>query len=250
MIDFRPITHLTFDCYGTLIDWETGILAALKPVMASHGVSVPDEILLELHTKIEAEQEGGSYRPYHEVLRNVMAGIGSHLGFNPSLEDLNTLAGSMKDWPPFPDTVAALAMLKRQFRLAIISNVEDSLFAATTGQLKVAFDEVITAQQVRSYKPSRRNFRAALARLRVPSRQILHVAQSLYHDHVPAKELGFATVWVKRPSRLGEMGLALPANVRPDLEVPDLKTLANMAADRSATAARAGHASGNRSRPA
>ena len=230
MIDFRHITHLTFDCYGTLIDWETGILAALRPVLASHGVSAADEDILRLFTRLEAEQEAGSYKSYRGVLTNVTAGIAAALGFNPSSEELSVLPASLKDWPPFPDTVPALATLQRRFRLAVISNVDASLFAATAERLKVGFDEIITAEQVRSYKPARRNFRAALTRLGVVPRQALHVAQSLYHDHVPAKELGFPTVWVKRPSRLGATGLALPANVRPDLEVPDLKTLADIVA--------------------
>jgi len=231
VIDFRHITHLTFDCYGTLIDWETGILAALRPVLASHGVSAADEDILRLFARLEAEQEAGSYKSYRRVLTNVTADIGAALGFNPSSEELSVLPASLRNWPPFPDTVAALATLKRRFRLAVISNVDGSLFAATAERLKVAFDEVITAEQVRSYKPARRNFRTALTRLGVVPRQVLHVAQSLYHDHVPAKELGFPTAWVKRPSRLGATGLALPANVRPDLEVPDLKTLADIVAD-------------------
>jgi 2-haloacid dehalogenase len=241
VIDFQQITHLTFDCYGTLVDWESGILSALGPVLAGHGVPAPDEHLLRLFTKFEAEEEAGSYRPYREVLRNVMAGIGASLGFKPSTQDLSTLPDSVKDWLPFPDSVAALAILKRRFRLAIISNVDDALFAATASRLEVGFEDVITAQQVRSYKPARRNFRAALMRLGVAPRRVLHVAQSLFHDHVPAHELGFPTVWVKRPSRLGATGLALRANVRPDLEVPDLRTLAAIVVDafgRSNTAAR------------
>ncbi len=242
MIDFEHITHLTFDCYGTLIDWESGILNALRPVLDGHGVSVSDKELLRLFTTFEAEQEAGSYQPYRKVLSNVMAGIGAALGFEPSPGDLEQLPDSLKDWLPFPDTVAALTILKSRFQLAIISNIDDALFAATARRLQVAFDAIITAEQVRSYKPARRNFRAALTRLGAAPRQVLHVAQSLYHDHVPAKELGLPTVWVKRSSRLGEWGLALPADIRPDLEVPDLKTLTDLGGGI--------HASGKRSRPA
>ena len=250
MIDFSRITHLTFDCYGTLIDWETGILDALGPVLANRGVSVSDEELLRLFTRFEAEQEAGSYRPYREVLGNVLAGIGSALGFQPSPPELNALPDSVKVWPPFADTVAALATLQERFRLVVISNVDDALFAATAKRLRTGFDGVITAEQVRSYKPARRNFRAALTRAGVAPDQVLHVAQSLFHDHVPAQELGMATVWVKRPSRLGATGLALPASIRPDLVVPDLKTLADLARGQSPRIRQARHASGNRSRPA
>lgn len=228
MIDFARFTHLTFDCYGTLIDWEQGILNALQPLLQRHGVKAFPETLLRLFTKLEAEQESGRYRPYREVLRNVLAGMACELNATLSDAELNHLPDSVGSWPPFADTVAALHQLSSRFQLVILSNIDDSLFARTAPKLGVTFAEVITAEQIGAYKPSPENFRGALTRLGVPASQVLHVAQSLYHDHVPAQQLGFTTVWVNRPSRLPGTGLALPANVRPDLEVPDLKTLAKL----------------------
>jgi 2-haloacid dehalogenase len=229
VLDLQRITHLTFDCYGTLIDWETGILQALNPILARHGVTTTDEELLRLFVKLEAEEEIGHYKSYRDVLSSVMACIGTALHFKPSPGELARLADSMKDWRPFPDTIAALRILKRRFQIAIISNVDDALFASTARRLQVSWNSVTTAQLARSYKPARRNFRCALMRLGIQPADVLHVAQSLYHDHVPAQALGISTVWVKRPSRLGVTGLALPVDIRPNLEVPDLQTLADIA---------------------
>ena len=226
---FSRFTHLTFDCYGTLIDWETGILDALRPVVARHGQTVDDARLLALYAAHEARIEAGPYRPYRDVLREVARGIADELGFAATSEEMEALPASVGKWPPFPDTIDALRRLKRRFRLAILSNIDDALFADSQRLLKVEFDAVITAQQVGSYKPNPANFRFALERLGVEVGQVLHVAQSLYHDHVPAKELGFSTVRIDRPSRLPGTGIAPPADVKPDMELPDLKSLADRA---------------------
>jgi 2-haloacid dehalogenase len=228
MTDFRQFTHLSFDCYGTLIDWETGILEAVAPVLAGYGVSASAEQVLRLHLKHEGDLEAGPYRPYREVLRAVMRRIAAELGFVPAAADLDVLAESLGGWPPFADTTAALARLKSRYRLVIISNIDDDLFAQTARVLQVPFDAVITAQRVRSYKPAPAHFHEALHRLAVPPRQILHVAQSLFHDHVPAKALGWRTVRVNRPSRLAGTGVAPPPAVQPDLEVRDLRGLVEL----------------------
>ncbi|MCC6166199.1 MAG: haloacid dehalogenase type II [Caldilineaceae bacterium] len=225
MIDFERFTHLTFDCYGTLIDWETGILRAVQPVLQRHGLMVLDTAVLQQYAKLEAELEAGPYIPYREVLRRVMAGLAVELGFVPEGDELDTLADSVQYWPPFRDSSDALQRLQRRYKLVILSNIDDDLFAASEKLLGVTFDAVITAQQVGSYKPNLRHFEAALARLAVPKGQILHVAQSLYHDHVPAQAQGFTSVWVNRPSLLPGTGLALPVDVLPDLEAPDMRTL-------------------------
>jgi 2-haloacid dehalogenase len=225
MIDFNRFTHLTFDCYGTLIDWETGILAALAPIRQRYGLSATDEQLLRLYAQFEAEQEAGPYKRYRDVLCGVMAGFATALDFTPTADTLNALVESVGHWPPFADTVEALRWLKTRYKLVIVSNIDDDLFAETNKLLQLEFDEIITAQQVGSYKPSRQNFRVALQRLGVPVQQVLHVAQSLYHDHVPAKELGFTTAWVNRKSRLPRTGLSLPVEIVPDLAVPDMRTL-------------------------
>ena len=225
MIDFESFTHLTFDCYGTLIDWENGILTAIAPVLERHKISVKPDQVLRLFAKYEAEQEARAWQSYHDVLRAVMSAIASVLDFNPDACELEALPDSVGGWLPFPDTITALRRFKARYKLVIISNIDDALFAKTAKRLEVEFADVITAEQVRHYKPSPENFRFALKRLGVSPRQVLHVAQSLFHDHVPAKQLGFTTVWVNRPSRLPNIGLSMPADVRPDLEVRDLQSL-------------------------
>lgn len=201
-------------------------MAAVQPVLESRGLAVDEKEVIRLYARFEAEEESGSYRRYRSVLRGVMASLGAKLGFAPTESDLDALPRSVGSWPPFSDTVEALARLKKRYKLVILSNIDDEMFAETAKQLGTDFDEVITAEQVGSYKPALANFRFAVDRLGVPQERILHVAQSLYHDHVPAKELGFTTVWVNRPSRWPGTGVALPADASPDLEVPDMDSLA------------------------
>ena len=223
---FDGFTHLTFDCYGTLIDWETGILTVLRSVLKRHGRAAEDEVLLRLYARYEAQAQAGDYRPYRDVLRGVMAGIAETLAFEPTEADLDAMPDSVGRWPPFADTVAALNRLKTRFKLVILSNIDDAMFAETNRRLEIEFHDIVTAQQVGSYKPSHANFEYMLARLRVPREQVLHVAQSIFHDHVPAKTLGFKTVRINRESRCPRSGVAPPAHAEPDLEVPDLKRLA------------------------
>jgi len=230
MLKFDDLTVLTFDCYGTLIDWESGIWQALQPVLAAHQVTMTTDEALELYAELEAEAERGEYREYKSVLKMVLAGLGSRLGFVPTRAELQSFAESIKTWEPFPDTVAALGMLKTKYRLAIISNVDDDLFAFSAQHLQVPFDWVITAQQVKSYKPSLNNFYRALERIGESKHRILHVAQSLFHDIAPAKAMGLSTVWVNRRHGKEGFGATPPAQAQPDLIVPDLKALAELAA--------------------
>lgn len=225
MVDFSRFEVLTFDCYGTLIDWETGILGALRPFVAAHGRKLSDKELLELYGELEAEIERGAYKKYREVLREVVRGFGERLGFQATETERNALPDSLGQWPPFPDTVAALRRLQAKYKLAIISNTDDALFAQTAKLLQVPFDAVITAEQCRSYKPSLNNFRVALERLGVPKEKVLHVGQSRHHDIAPAKQMGLANVLVVRRGK----GAVLANAALPDLEVPDLKTLAEKA---------------------
>jgi 2-haloacid dehalogenase len=228
-LDFDRFEAVTFDCYGTLIDWETGILAALRIALDPHDVAADDEALLETYARAEAAAEAGPYLRYREVLATAARAVADGLGVSLSLAEATAFGGSVGDWPAFADSAAALALLKTRFRLGVITNCDDDLFALSNARLGVTFDWVITAQQVGSYKPDPRNFETAFARMDVPRERILHVAQSLFHDHVPAKALGLTTAWVDRRGDRAGFGATPPASALPDLTVPDMATLASLA---------------------
>jgi 2-haloacid dehalogenase len=228
-MDFSAFTTITFDCYGTLIEWEAGILPTLRRVLAAHGQSLPDASLLELYGEFESKAETGPYRSYRDVLESVVQQFGERCGFNPTLDERRSLHESIPKWPPFPDTVEALRRLHRRYRLAIISNIDDDLFAESRKHLGIEFAAAITAQQARSYKPSLNNFRLALQTLKIEPASLLHVGQSLYHDVIPAQALGIRSVWVNRRSARPGVGAVRKADATPDLEVPDLAELANRA---------------------
>ena len=217
---------LIFDCYGTLIDWETGILESLRPIFAAHRIELIPDSVLELYGELESAAERGAYREYKTVLRLVLEGLGARLGFAPTTEGMQQFSTSVKDWPAFPDSALALQALHRKYRLAIISNIDNDLFAFSPERLQTKFDWIITAQQARSYKPSLNNFRLAFDRIGVPQNRILHVAQSLFHDIAPANVLGLSTVWVNRRHDKEGSGATPVAHAHPGLEVPDLRTLA------------------------
>jgi 2-haloacid dehalogenase len=229
MLDLTRFKVLTFDCYGTMIDWETGIFSALRPILTAHNQTIPDFALLELYSELELKAEQGEYLRYRDVLQSVVRGFGERLGFSPTDAEVRSLPESLANWQPFPDTVEALRKLKSRYQLAVISNVDDDMFASTAPKLGVAFDHVITAQQAGCYKPSMRMFRLAEDRMGVSREQWLHVGQSIYHDVIPAQSLGIATVWVNRPSSRPGAGAAKAASGKPELEVPNLSTLADLA---------------------
>ena len=231
MLDFTRYEIVTFDCYGTLINWEAGLLPALQRILAAHKKEINDAILLKLYGDFEQRAEGGTYQNYKEVLASVVRQFGEELKFMPTKEEVTSLAESLPTWKPWPDTVAALRRLKSRFRLAILSNIDDDLFAATRSQLGVDFDEVITAQQAQAYKPSLKIFVLALSRINAPAHRVLHVGQSIYHDVVPAQALGLATVWVNRPSARPGVGAVKSATATPDLTVTNLEELATAPED-------------------
>lgn len=230
MLNFEQYQVLTFDCYGTLIDWEGGVLAALHTILASHNIQIEDEKILELFAEFESAEEE-EYKSYREVLKGVVRRFGDRFHFQPSVAQQEALPTSIQHWQPFPDTVEALKQLKQRFKLVIISNVDDDLFAGTAEHLQVEFDQVITAQQVKSYKPSLNNFQVAFDRIGLPKAQILHVAASLYHDIAPANALELANVWVNRRVGMTGSGAAKEAIAQPNLEVPNLRVLADLIAD-------------------
>ena len=232
MLDFEKYMALTFDCYGTLIDWESGIADALRPVMRAHGLRVSDAELMELYAEIERAGKSGEYRRYREVLRATVRGICTRLRIVPSVSEVECLAESLGSWQPFPDTVDALERFKNRYRLCIVSNVDDDLFAGTARTLDVDFDYIVTAEQAGSYKPSHNNFAMAITRMGIPKERVLHVAESVKLDIEAAKSFGMDAVWVNRHAGLEREGSASgnpsEGESGADLEVPDLKTLAEL----------------------
>jgi 2-haloacid dehalogenase len=182
--------------------------------------------VLRAFVKHEVALEAGPFRPYREVLRETFSRIGADLGTPLDGTSCADFAAGLANWPPFPDTVNALARLAASYRLVILSNVDDSLFEYTARRLGNPFHAVITAQQVRRYKPAMAHFETARERLGLSPANWLHVAQSLYHDHVPAKSLGLRTIWVDRPSRLTGTGIAPPAQATPDARTTTLAEVA------------------------
>jgi 2-haloacid dehalogenase len=218
---------VSFDCYGTLIDWERGILDAVSTLLGDARTShVSDDEVLAAFGAFEPEEEAGLFRPYREVLRSVALRFGDRYAAPLDVDSADAFASSVGEWPPFADSEHALRRLGTGFRLAIVSNVDDDLFSASAQRLCIDFDEVVTAQQVRSYKPDPAHFHELLRRLGLTSDRVLHVAQSLYHDVGPAKALGFTCVWVNRRGGDGAGGATPPAVAKPDATVPDLATLA------------------------
>lgn len=227
MLDLRAFDVITFDCYGTLIDWESGILSALAPFREALGRDVSDESLLQCYATLETALEEGEYRPYREVLRGVMRGLATRYSLPESRVDLDALADSIPSWRPFSDTVEALQRLRVHYKLGVISNIDVDLFAATAKHLNVELSYLVTAQQVGAYKPSHDNFAFALDAIGVPKGRLLHAAQSRFHDIAPARALGIANVWVNRRSGRAGAGATAPSGATPDMEVPDLRTLAD-----------------------
>jgi 2-haloacid dehalogenase len=221
---FETFECITFDCYGTLIDWETGILRAVRS--AFPGLTATDPQILQAYSEIEPALQQGPFQKYRDVLRGIVFELAKRFERRPTNSDV--LAESLGDWEPFPDTIHALHRLRTRFKLAVISNIDDDLFAGTASRLKVPFDHVITAEQVRAYKPNPRNFQVALDRIGLGKEKVLHVAESLFHDIAPARKLGIANVWVNRRAAK-TTAASKTTNVLPDLEVRTLDQLANLA---------------------
>jgi 2-haloacid dehalogenase len=230
---------LTFDCYGTLIDWEAGILAALRPWAAARRVRAGDEELLAGFAQAESRREAAEpTTPYPRILAGVLEDLAEAFGTDVHPQEAEAFGASVKDWPAFPDSAEALAYLQGHYKLVIVSNVDRASFRHSNARLGVTFDAVVTADDAGAYKPAPNHFQLALARLArmgVAKGRVLHVAQSLYHDHVPAKRLGLRTMWVNRQAARGQDGGATggatppaPVPVTPDGEVPTLAALVDL----------------------
>ncbi|KAL2867345.1 putative haloalkanoic acid dehalogenase [Aspergillus lucknowensis] len=225
---------LTFDVYGTLVDWESGIVSALSPVLAANNATTKftKTEILTVYSTLEKEQQSKTPEMiYSTLLATIYPTLLNQLGLPPPTDaECATFGESIGLWPPFPDTVAALHRLRRQYKLVVLSNVDRASFAKTNaGSLQgFAFDQVITAQDVGSYKPDLRNFRfmldAVRERFAVQSGEVLQTAQSQFHDHAPARKVGVKSVWIVRPG-------AAMGNVDPAEEIYDWKfdTLGEMA---------------------
>ncbi len=227
-LDPNRFDLLTFDCYGTLVDWEAGIIGAVNAACAQHGTAASDAAILAAFGDAEHVVQAERYRTYRQVLALTLERMGPPLSFHPTPSQCDAFAASVGGWPPFPDTIDALHRLGARFQLGIVSNVDDDLFAATTEWLDTDFDWVVTAQQVGSYKPDPAHFEEMAMRSGIPVDRTLHVAQSLFHDIAPASTLGYATVHVNRPSRGSDSGATPPAVARANAEVPDMASLADL----------------------
>jgi 2-haloacid dehalogenase len=223
---------LSFDCYGTLIDWEAGIGAVLSPWADAHHLDVSAQELLERYAVAEARHEELTPRAlYPDILDAAMRSLGGTLGVEVSAQECELLAASVPSWPAFPDSPDALAKLATRYKLVILSNIDRASFAASNARLGVRFDAIITAQDVGSYKPSPRNFDVLVETVRamgVADGRLLHVAQSLFHDHVPARALGLPTVWIDRRGQRTGWGATPPPGipVEPDFTFPSMAAFA------------------------
>ena len=208
---------LTFDCYGTLIDWESGMIEALKPLTGKAPRKLTRDEILEAHARHESFQQIQTpAKPYRELLATVYRRLAEEWGVAASWADCAAYGRSIRNWPAFADSAAALQYLKRHYKLAILSNVDNESFAFSNEKLGVDFDAVYTAEDCGSYKPSKRNFDYMLAKLKtqgVEKKQILHTAESLFHDHAPANELGLASCWIHR--RHGRKGSGATVALKP-----------------------------------
>jgi len=219
---------LTFDCYGTLIDWESGILAELKPWVAASGRKITDDQILEAFGETESRCEAATpSRLYPRILADTFRALGQRWEISASATQAAEFGRSVPRWPAFPDSAEALAYLMRHYKLVILSNVDRASFAESNKKLQVEFDKIVTAQDVGSYKPDLRNFRHLLAELEkmgLRKEQILHTAQSLFHDVAPAKSMGLKTAWInRRKGRPGGGATKAPAgDATPDIEFPSM----------------------------
>ncbi|CAN5323441.1 haloacid dehalogenase type II [soil metagenome] len=199
LTDFKV---LTFDCYGTLIDWETGIVNAYQPLLTKLDKSLSRNEILETHARNEAEQESKTPTMlYSEVLSVVHSCVAHEWGLVTTVEEDLKFGGSVSNWPAFSDSAATLQYLKKYYKLVILSNIDRESFKASNNLLQVKFDHIFTAQDIGSYKPDLRNFDYMLKQLAkqgVQKHEILHTAESLFHDHLPANKLGLASAWIHR----------------------------------------------------
>jgi len=221
MLIAKPPTFLTFDCYGTLIDWDTGLREIFTEILRRKGAQVDVETFRRQWEALQFEMIQGAYRPYKDILKESLELTLKAFGLRYEPREGEDFAESMPRWKPFPDTRPALERLATHCRLAIISNVDDDIIMESSKLIGVGFDAILTAEQARAYKPSRRIFDYALSKLNCPPVDITHVAFGLHYDIEPAKELGIKTVWVNRKGEAPEGPVQALAG-QADFEIRDL----------------------------
>lgn len=202
MAVLREYTALSFDVYGTLIDWESGMLAGLRPLTDCLKTGMPDDAVLEMHARHESGAQAQTPgRLYSDLLATVYRRCAEELGLAVGWEECARYGASVGDWPTFPDSFEALAYLKQHYRMIVVSNVDNRSFAGAAERLGIAWDGVFTAEDIGSYKPAQRNFDyllAAIDRMGIAKGQLLHTAESMFHDHVPARASGLDNAWIYR----------------------------------------------------
>jgi len=218
-LELRDVDTFTFDCYGTLVDWNRSVASALGALLAAHGRDAGERAVLAGFSRCESAAREGDYRSYREVLRDALARFAAEHGFTPEGRERDALLAAVARAEPFPDTAQALQALSARYRICIISNTDDDLIAETLRPLDVRFDAVVTAQQARCYKPAEGIFRLALERVGRTPAQVVHAGQWVAGDVVPAAKLGMQTVWVRRS------GLRQEESSPAHLDVPDLGSL-------------------------
>jgi 2-haloalkanoic acid dehalogenase type II len=217
----RVYDIVTFDCYGTLIDWEDGISSAILAAALREGRELDRNVVLRAYSEIEPQVESEPYRPYRDVLAETASRVAARLGWDLPASRASFLAESLPGWKPFPDTNPALdRLVAAGYRLGILSNTDDDLLAGTRESLAAPFSLVLTAQQLRSYKPGYRHFEAA--RTQLGEARWLHAAQSYFHDVVPAHSLCIPVAWINRKHE------SPSGTARPDFEFGSLAELADV----------------------
>ncbi len=234
-LDPGAFDAVTFDCYGTLIDWETGVLSILRPWATETGVEAKDDPLLSAFAHGQrAAQRRRPVWPYPRVVADAFRHVGESLGVTVSDDWRQRLARSIGDWPSFPDTVEALACLKERYRLGVLSNVDNASFARTHGHLGNIMDLIVTAEDVGAYKPDPAHFERAVSLFLdwgVPRDRVLHAAQSRFHDVAPCRALGLSCVHVDRRHGKTARGLTVPATNEADWSVHGLAELVAFLSD-------------------
>ncbi len=231
-MQLSDFSTLAFDCYGTLIDWEGGIVAAVRPWLAGKGVSKSDDEILDTFATSESTQQRETPDMlYPKLLAHTLHRMAKAWGLSATDAEAEAFGDSVKDWPAFPDAAAALARLKKFYRLVILSNVDRASFEHSRAKLGDVFDAVYTAEDIGSYKPNPRNFAYMIekeAAAGIPADKILHTAQSLFHDHVQAKAHGLTSAWIDRRIDTDGWGATMPpeAPVTPDFHFPTLEVMA------------------------